>query len=783
MIVDDDDQPPIVIDEHTGKKGTTSLTPSRPTPSMPETVPISEPIRPQPMAHAAVEPTRSTTETPSTSSSSASKPMNDADELWKATLENQKSKDTGDVDRGEVGDLRQWTRYDVEAKRFRGSNSHGPLWGDVFRRITVDLDTNNVVADEEVTPEMTTHKVHKKLPEGIRSIETTLIYRRRPGHPDPGKPWPTVDTAEPPNKKSRDEEPPEDARLIDEGLKRSLDGPAQNPRAATKSKLFPMWRADEKTEWGNKSDYPIVANARDLNLFNKVEKTDVFYFLHDLDKPITYLTKQSGKELDERKLPEHEKKMFNDAKLLEIQNLINSNAIEIVVDEKECDQIREQFPDRIMPSRYLIIKKTGDVGESWKAKARWLLLGHKDPDALELERYAPTPSSTTVMLCLQVLASMNFRLRIMDVSSAFGQSDPHERSQGPLFATMPPTGIPGYPQSAIIKVLTAVYGLVNAPAVWRKTVRRLLMSLGYNESIFDPCFYYLKANPEEIKEGGKFSVAGVVLLDVDDFCQGGNKRHDELMAQLRTKLKFGKWRDVYGDSADYIGRTLTQKENFEIDISMKRYIETKLKPVTLPKERLRQKAEPLNDQEVTWLRGVGGSLLWVGKEGRPDVGAACAMAMSWSSNGPTIERILMANKTVSELKQTPDVVIRILPIPPERGIWMSVADASMANVENKSQGGFIIAFADYTIMEGNEADFSINSWRSHRLKRVVKATLGSEALAMDDALAEIEWIRALWHEIMDPSSCVMDRTRLGPEASVLVMRRPEDESRAPELYV
>ena len=99
------------------------------------------------------------------------------------------------------------------------------------------------------------------------------------------------------------------------------------------------------------------------------------------------------------------------------------------------------------------------------------------------------------MLCLQVLASMNFRLRIMDVSSAFGQSDPHERSQGPLFATMPPTGTPGYPQSAIIKVLTAVYGLVNAPAVWRKTVRRLLISLGYSESIFDPCFYIMIADP------------------------------------------------------------------------------------------------------------------------------------------------------------------------------------------------------------------------------------------------------------------------------------------------
>ena len=126
------------------------------------------------------------------------------------------------------------------------------------------------------------------------------------------------------------------------------------------------------------------------------------------------------------------------------------------------------------------------------------------------------------------------------------------------------------------------------------------------------------------------------------------------------------------------------------------------------------------------------------------------MAMSWSSDGPTVEHILMANKTVNEIKQTADVFLRVLPIPPSDGIWMSVADASMANVENKSQGGYIIAFAGAEIMKGQRASFSINSWRSHRLKRVAKATLGSEALAMDDALAEIEWVRALWQEVMKP---------------------------------
>ena len=418
-----------------------------------------------------------------------------------------------------------------------------------------------------------------------------------------------------------------------------------------------------------------------------------------------------------------------------------------------------------MPSRFIVTKKAGEIGEDWRAKARWILLGHKDPDALQQERFAPTPSSTTVMLCLQIIASMKFELYITDVSSAFGQSDPHEREQGPLFAAMPPTGIPGYEQNCLIRVVTAVYGLVNAPAVWRKTVRRHLVELGYAESVFDPCLFYLWPNDDEIANGPELQVAGIVLLDVGDFCQGGGLRHQELMSQLRTRLKFGKWKNVHKSSAEYIGRTLTQLENFEIQVSMKRYIQEKLKAVTLDKSRLKDKSSLLSEQEISWLRGVGGSLLWVGKEGRPDVAAACAMSMSWSAGGPTVEHILAANKTVNELKQTPDVVLRIIPIDPACGIWMSIADASMANVDNKSQGGFIMAMADRSILDGQKAAFSINSWKSHRLKRVVKATLGSEALAMDDALAEIEWLRAFWHEVMDPASTVVGQRRFHPGGS------------------
>ena len=98
---------------------------------------------------------------------------------------------------------------------------------------------------------------------------------------------------------------------------------------------------------------------------------------------MAYLTKQSGKELDYKRLTDKEKILFDAAKEVEIGNLEGSNAIRIITDEKELDKIRRDFPSRIMPSRFLLTKKAGEVGEDWKAKARWILLG-------QLERYAPT---------------------------------------------------------------------------------------------------------------------------------------------------------------------------------------------------------------------------------------------------------------------------------------------------------------------------------------------------------------------------------------------------------
>ena len=609
---------------------------------------------------------------------------------------------------------KKWTRYDNNADRFRVSSSKGPMWSDVIRRRTVDLDAGKVVADEEFTGDERPRELSRVLPTGVKNIETTLFYRPRPGHPDPG-----VTVSEPTH---RGDGVGEDRRLFDRGLKRGHDGSGHPGAPQPKSKIGGIWVADCVTPWGDKRKFPVIANARDLQAFGKLVKADVFYTYSELHSGWICLTKKSGKEIQERTLTEQERKMFDEAKITEIENLEGSSAISFVTDPEEVRKIKESLSHRIMPSRFILTKKQQELGQSWKAKARWILLGHRDPDAQELERYAPTPATPTVYLAFQILSSLHYELVIMDVSSAFGQSDHHEREQGPLFATMPPSGIPGKGKDEIIRVLTAVYGLVNAPAMWRRTVRRVLKKLGYLESTFDPCLYVLPFTAEEdqagrrdVQEGqhGRRGCAGLVLLDVDDFLQGGNPRHRGLMERLRGRFRFGRWRTIYKGSGEYLGRTVYQLDNYEIQVSMERYINEKLRPVVLPRDKIKDEDRVLDERETTLLRGAGGSLLWLGRESRPDVAAACALAMAWGKEGPKVRQLKLINKTIQELKRTSDVRLRVLPIPLERGIWMVFSDASVGNLEgDKSQGGFIVAFADRDIIEGKVSDLSINSWKS-----------------------------------------------------------------------
>ena len=54
-------------------------------------------------------------------------------------------------------------------------------------------------------------------------------------------------------------------------------------------------------------------------------------------------------------------------------------------------------------------------------------------------------------------------------------------------------------------------------------------------------------------------------------------------------------------------------------------------------------------------------------------------------------------------------------------------------------------------MENKEAPFVILSFKSHKLPRKVPSTLAAESQSMSEGTAEVEWLRGLFEEVMNPA--------------------------------
>ena len=104
----------------------------------------------------------------------------------------------------------------------------------------------------------------------------------------------------------------------------------------------------------------------------------------------------------------------------------------------------------------------------------------------------------------------------------------------------------------MVQLNAAVYGLVNAPSAWKKTIVRGIENLGYRRSCYDPCIFCL------MDESGP---QGHILIEVDDLATHGNAVHAENMAKLQKTFKFGKWKSIYNSEGDYAGRTVIQEQS------------------------------------------------------------------------------------------------------------------------------------------------------------------------------------------------------------------------------
>ena len=162
-----------------------------------------------------------------------------------------------------------------------------------------------------------------------------------------------------------------------------------------------------------------------------------------------------------------------------------------------------------------------------------------------------------------MIASQQWQLALGDIKGAFLSAGELPAKYRPLYARLPPGGIPGVPDDALIEITGHVYGLNDSPAAWQQKLNQVLLSVGFEPSRFDPCLYYLR-------DQGK--LVGIYGVHVDDCATGGaGPRYEKAMIDLKQAFEFRKWRLWDGD---FCGARYTQNEKtFEISMSQAKFVE------------------------------------------------------------------------------------------------------------------------------------------------------------------------------------------------------------------
>ena len=226
-----------------------------------------------------------------------------------------------------------------------------------------------------------------------------------------------------------------------------------------------------------------------------------------------------------------------------------------------------------------------------------------------------------------------------------------------------------------------------------------------------------------------------------------------ILKKLKNAFDFGKW-DVLDEKKPltYCGGNVYLK-NGEIELSYEQYIK-KIIPITVPKGR--KSESPLTSYEKTKARGLLGAIQWPGAQGVPSLLASASIQASEiaADKGECFANL---NKTLRFAKANAEVALRMTKHVDEiqDGILVVFVDAAFGvRTDNASQGGYLIVHTHKDILDGKKCKYSVVSWKSYKLQRVVRSSLGAEAQAMAAAMEELYFVKLFMVMLLHPGLSV-----------------------------
>ena len=188
-----------------------------------------------------------------------------------------------------------------------------------------------------------------------------------------------------------------------------------------------------------------------------------------------YVVKKRGGD-EVKTIPAEEAEAWRDTDGAEWEKVRATGAIRALSSE-ESRQVLEELAatnklNGVLPTRMVRRYKPGELpGEASTRKSRLCIRGDCDPDVFSLERHAPTASSLTLAMAMQVTSTKRWRASVGDLRNAFCQSEALHRKEGRLFARQPEGGLKGLEATQLLEIVAGAYGLNDAPAHWRRSLK------------------------------------------------------------------------------------------------------------------------------------------------------------------------------------------------------------------------------------------------------------------------------------------------------------------------
>ena len=443
-------------------------------------------------------------------------------------------------------------------------------------------------------------------------------------------------------------------------------------------------------------------------------------------------SKKQRSEVKIKELTEAQRQEFQKAKMSEVQNWLNTKTVMRLLRDKVS-------PDQIMKCRWILTWKPLDPedqkaqdGKTHKAKARLVVLGFMDPSLDTIQRDSPTLNRHSRMLLLQLISSKQWSLKSFDIKAAFLQGQPQK---GRLLAIEPVPELKTAMKlhdTEICQLTKSAYGLVDAPYLWYKELQKHLISLGFEESPFDPCVFVLrdaKGNPQ-----------GVLGLHVDDGLCGGNEVFEEKVKQLESRFPFGSKKV---GQFTFTGIDLNQLHDGSIVLSQSKYVNG-IQPIRIPMDRRQSGQEKISEEERHQLRGLVGSLQYASVNTRPDLSSRLSSLQS-KINSAVVEDLVEGNRLLYQAKKHHDVCLTIKPISTDDFRFLAFSDASFASPKVPSSHAGSIILGTHKEMANNcTCVISPISWGSRKIQKVVVSTLAAETMALTSTLDHLSWLRLYW---------------------------------------